>query len=112
MRLWPASGQVSARPVAGVFHIKAVRMAAEGAPWHLALVQTERDSRQLAPQKNPYLLSNLSNAVPMSKYGEALTESLQATLQRVRNEMNWIKGDSVLASVLQHHVNSTFANPW
>ncbi|HCF2132217.1 TPA: hypothetical protein NIA40_000311 [Pseudomonas aeruginosa] len=168
---------------------KAVRMAAEGAPWHLALVQTERDSRQLAPQKNPYLvakaaflsnqiptqfvafetfsmaplslaytlsnlalavyaklggipwliksdkgiahevviglgsaaigesrfsrkerivgitsvfrgdggylLSNLSNAVPMSKYGEALTESLQATLQRVRNEMNWIKGDSV-----------------
>lgn len=168
---------------------KAVRMAAEGAPWHLALVQTERDSRQLAPQKNPYLvakaaflsnqiptqfiafetfsmapaslaytlsnlalavyaklggipwliksdkgiahevviglgsaaigesrfsrkerivgitsvfrgdggylLSNLSNAVPMSKYGEALTESLQATLQRVRSEMNWIKGDSV-----------------
>jgi hypothetical protein len=38
-----------------------------------------------------YLLSNLSNAVPMSKYGEALTESLQATLQRVRSEMNWIK---------------------
>jgi hypothetical protein len=168
---------------------KAVRMGAEGTPWHLALVQTERDSRQLAPQKNPYLvakaaflsnqiptqfvafetfsmapaslaytlsnlalavyaklggipwliksdkgiahevviglgsaaigesrfsrkerivgitsvfrgdggylLSNLSNAVPMSKYGEALTESLQATLQRVRNEMNWIKGDSV-----------------
>ncbi|HCF9567259.1 TPA: hypothetical protein NI655_001688 [Pseudomonas aeruginosa] len=168
---------------------KAVRMGAEGMPWHLALVQTERDSRQLAPQKNPYLvakaaflsnqiptqfvafetfsmapaslaytlsnlalavyaklggipwliksdkgiahevviglgsaaigesrfsrkerivgitsvfrgdggylLSNLSNAVPMSKYGEALTESLQATLQRVRNEMNWIKGDSV-----------------
>lgn len=168
---------------------KAVRMGAEGISWHLALVQTERDSRQLAPQKNPYLvakaaflsnqiptqfvafetfsmapaslaytlsnlalavyaklggipwliksdkgiahevviglgsaaigesrfsrkerivgitsvfrgdggylLSNLSNAVPMSKYGEALTESLQATLQRVRNEMNWIKGDSV-----------------
>lgn len=168
---------------------KAVRMGAEGMPWHLALVQTERDSRQLAPQKNPYLvakaaflsnqiptqfvafetfsmapaslvytlsnlalavyaklggipwliksdkgiahevviglgsaaigesrfsrkerivgitsvfrgdggylLSNLSNAVPLSKYGEALTESLQATLQRVRNEMNWIKGDSV-----------------
>ena len=168
---------------------KAVRMGAEGAPWNLALVQTERDSRQLAPPKNPYLvakaaflsnqiptqfvafetfsmaplnlaytlsnlalavyaklggipwliksdkgiahevviglgsaaigesrfsrkerivgitsvfrgdggylLSNLSNAVPMSKYGEALTESLQATLQRVRNEMNWIRGDSV-----------------
>lgn len=168
---------------------KAVRMGAEGTPWHLALVQTERDSRQLASQKNPYLvakaaflsnqiptqfvafetfsmapvslaytlsnlalavyaklggipwliksdkgiahevviglgsaaigesrfsrrerivgitsvfrgdggylLSNLSNAVPLSKYGEALTESLQATLQRVRNEMNWIKGDSV-----------------
>jgi hypothetical protein len=168
---------------------KAVRMAAEGAPWHLALVQTERDSRQLPPQDNPYLvakaaflsnqiptqfiacetfamapgnlaytlsnlalavyaklggipwliksdkgiahevviglgsaaigdsrfskkerivgitsvfrgdggylLSNLSNAVPMAKYGEALTDSLQATLQRVRTEMNWIKGDSV-----------------
>lgn len=42
-----------------------------------------------------YLLSNLSNAVPMAKYGEALTDSLQATLQRVRSEMNWIKGDSV-----------------
>lgn len=168
---------------------KAVRMGAEGTPWHLALVQTERDSRQLPPQDNPYLvakaaflsnqiptqfiacetfamapgnlaytlsnlalavyaklggipwliksdkgiahevviglgsaaigdsrfsrkerivgitsvfrgdggylLSNLSNAVPMAKYGEALTDSLQATLQRVRTEMNWIKGDSV-----------------
>ncbi|HQU79947.1 MAG TPA: Piwi domain-containing protein [Azonexus sp.] len=168
---------------------KAVRMGAEGTPWHLALVQTERDSRQLPPQRNPYLvakaaflsnqiptqfiafetfamapgnlaytlsnlalavyaklggipwliksdkgiahevviglgsaaigesrfskkerivgitsvfrgdggylLSNLSNAVPMAKYGEALTDSLQATLQRVRSEMNWIKGDSV-----------------
>jgi len=168
---------------------KAVRMGAEGAPWHLALVQTERDSRQLPPQQNPYLiakalflsnqtptqfiacetfmmapgslaytlsnlalavyaklggipwliksdkaiahevviglgsaaigetrfskkerivgitsvfrgdggylLSNLSNAVPMAKYGEALTESLLATLQRVRSEMNWLKGDSV-----------------
>jgi hypothetical protein len=168
---------------------KAVRMAAEGSPWHLALVQTERDSRQLPPQQNPYLvakaaflsnqiptqfiacetfsmapgnlayslsnlalavyaklggipwliksdkaiaheiviglgsaaigesrfsrkerivgitsvfrgdggylLSNLSNAVPMAKYGEALTESLLSTLQRVRSEMNWIEGDSV-----------------
>ena len=46
---------------------KAVRMAAEGAPWHLALVQTERDSRQLAPQKNPYLVAKaafLSNQIP------------------------------------------------
>lgn len=168
---------------------KAVRIGAEATPWHLALVQTEKDSRQLPPQRNPYLvakaaflsnqiptqfiafetfsmapsnlaytlsnlalavyaklggipwliksdkgiahevviglgsaaigesrfskkerivgitsvfrgdggylLSNLSNAVPMAKYGEALTDSLQATLQRVRNEMNWIKGDSV-----------------
>lgn len=168
---------------------KAVRMGAEGAPWHLALVQTERDSRQLPPHHNPYLvakaaflsnqiptqfiacetfsmapdnlaytlsnlalavyaklggipwliksdkaiahevviglgsaaigesrfskrerivgitsvfrgdggylLSNLSNAVPMAKYGEALADSLLATLQRVRSEMNWIKGDSV-----------------
>jgi argonaute-like protein implicated in RNA metabolism and viral defense len=164
-------------------------MGAEGSPWHLALVQTERDSRQLPPQQNPYLvakaaflsnqiptqfiacetfsmapgnlayslsnlalavyaklggipwliksdkaiaheiviglgsaaigesrfsrkerivgitsvfrgdggylLSNLSNAVPMAKYGEALTESLLSTLQRVRIEMNWIEGDSV-----------------
>lgn len=168
---------------------KAVRMGAEGSPWHLALVQTEKDSRQLPPQDNPYLvakaaflsnqiptqfiacetfamqpgnlaytlsnlalavyaklggipwliksdkgiahevviglgsaaigesrfskkerivgitsvfrgdggylLSNLSNAVPMARYGEALTDSLQATLQRVRTEMNWLKGDSV-----------------
>lgn len=168
---------------------KAVRMGAEGTPWHLALVQTERDSRQLPPQQNPYLvakaaflsnqiptqfvacetfamapgslaytlsnlalavyaklggipwliksdkaiahevviglgsaaigesrfsrkerivgitsvfrgdggylLSNLSNAVPMARYGEALADSLLATLQRVRSEMNWIEGDSV-----------------
>lgn len=168
---------------------KAVRMSAEGTSWHLALVQTERESRQLPPQRNPYLvakaaflsnqiptqfiavetfamapgnlaytlsnlalavyaklggipwliksdkgiahevviglgsaaigesrflkrerivgitsvfrgdggylLSNLSNAVPMEKYSEALTDSLQATLHRVRSEMNWIKGDSV-----------------
>ncbi len=168
---------------------KAVRMGAEGTPWHLALVQTERDSRQLPPQQNPYLvakaaflsnqiptqfiacetfamapgnlayslsnlalavyaklggipwliksdkaiahevviglgsaaigesrfsrkerivgitsvfrgdggylLSNLPNAVPMAKYGEALADSLLATLQRVRSEMNWIEGDSV-----------------
>lgn len=168
---------------------KAVRLTADGAPWNLAIIQTERDSRLLPPQKNPYLvakaaflsnqiptqfvavetlsmapvnlaytlsnlalaiyaklggipwliksdkaiahevviglgsaavgesrfskkerivgitsvfrgdggylLSNLSNAVPIAKYGEALTESLQATLQRVRTEMNWIKGDSV-----------------
>lgn len=168
---------------------KAVRMGAEGDPWHLAIIQTERDSRQLPPQHNPYLvakaaflsnqiptqfvavetfsmapgnlaytlsnlalaiyaklggipwliksdraishevviglgsaaigesrfskkerivgitsvfsgdggylLSNLSNAVPLSKYSEALTESLQGTLQRVRAEMNWMKGDSV-----------------
>lgn len=168
---------------------KAVRMGAEGTTWHLALVQTERDSRLLPPQQNPYLvakaaflsnqiptqfiacetfamapgnlayslsnlalavyaklggipwliksdkaiahevviglgsaaigesrfsrkerivgitsvfrgdggylLSNLSNAVPMAKYGEALADSLLATLQRVRSEMNWIEGDSV-----------------
>lgn len=168
---------------------KALRLGVEGSPWHLALVQTEKDSRQLAPKDNPYLvakaaflsnqiptqfiacetfamppinlaytlsnlalavyaklggipwliksdkgiahevviglgsaaigesrfskkerivgitsvfrgdggylLSNLSNAVSMARYGEALTESLQATLQRVRTEMNWLKGDSV-----------------
>jgi len=168
---------------------KAVRMGAEGTPWHLALVQTERDSRQRPPQQNPYLvakaaflsnqiptqfvacetsamapgnlayslsnmalavyaklggipwliksdkaiahevviglgsaaigesrfsrkerivgitsvfrgdggylLSNLSNAVPLAKYSEALADSLVATLQRVRSEMNWIEGDSV-----------------
>ncbi|WP_176331628.1 argonaute/piwi family protein [Burkholderia vietnamiensis] len=168
---------------------KAVRMSAEGDPWHLAIIQSERESRQLPPRQNPYLvakaaflsnqiptqfvaietlamppgnlvytlsnlalalyaklggipwliksdraiahevviglgsaaigesrfskkerivgitsvfrgdggylLSNLSNAVPIAKYSEALTESLQATLQRVRTEMNWMKGDSV-----------------
>lgn len=177
---------------ADAYHVaasKAVRMGADGSPWHLALIQTERDSRLLPPQQNPYLvakaaflsnqiptqfiayetfsmapgnlvytlsnlalavyaklggipwliksdkaiahevviglgsaaigesrfskkerivgitsvfrgdggylLSNLSNAVPMAKYGEALAESLLATLQRVRSEMNWIEGDSV-----------------
>ena len=167
----------------------ALRLGAEGKPWNLAIVQTERESRQLPPQRNPYLvakaaflsnqiptqfvahetfsmpannlaytlsnfalavyaklggipwliksdkaiahevviglgsaaigesrfsrkerivgitsvfrgdggylLSNLSNAVPFAKYREVLTESLQATLERVRTEMNWIKGDSV-----------------
>lgn len=46
---------------------KALRMATEGTPWHLALVQTERDPRQLAPQKNPYLVAKaafLSNQIP------------------------------------------------
>ena len=46
---------------------KAVRMGAEGTPWHLALVQTERDSRQLPPQQNPYLVAKaafLSNQIP------------------------------------------------
>ena len=46
---------------------KAVRMGAEGSPWHLALVQTERDSRQLPPQQNPYLVAKaafLSNQIP------------------------------------------------
>jgi hypothetical protein len=42
-----------------------------------------------------YLLSNLSQAVPFEKYQATLTESLKATLERVRAEMNWIRGDSV-----------------
>lgn len=168
---------------------KALRLGAEGKPWNLAIVQTERESRQLPPQRNPYLvakaaflsnqiptqfvahetfsmpatnlaytlsnfalavyaklggipwliksdkaiahevviglgstaigesrfsrkerivgitsvfrgdggylLSNPSNAVPFAKYREVLTDSLQATLERVRTEMNWINGDSV-----------------
>ena len=167
----------------------AVRSRAEGAPWSLAFVQTERESRQLAPKDNPYLiakaaflanqvstqavaietfamppaslvytlsnlalatyaklggvpwliksdagiahevviglgsasigdsrfskrerivgitsvfrgdggylLSNLSNAVPFDQYANTLTESLRATLERVRAEMNWMPGDAV-----------------
>jgi len=167
----------------------AIRMAADGNAWHLAIVQTEGSSKQLPPQQNPYLvakaaflsnqvptqfvttetmgmraenliwamsnlalavyaklggipwliksdkgishevviglgsaaigesrfsrkerivgitsvfrgdggylLSNLSNAVPIARYGEALTESLLATLRRVQAEMNWMKGESV-----------------
>src|SRR3546814_5321879 len=63
---------------------KAVRMAAEGTPWHLALVQTERDSRQLAPQKNPYLVAKaafLSNQIPTQSVSFERSEEHTSELQ-------------------------------
>jgi hypothetical protein len=42
-----------------------------------------------------YLLSNVSQAVPFDKYQAALATSLQATLNKVRSEMNWLSGDSI-----------------
>jgi argonaute-like protein implicated in RNA metabolism and viral defense len=42
-----------------------------------------------------YHLSNLSQAVPMADYGEALLDSLRVTISKVQQELNWQKRDHV-----------------
>ena len=42
-----------------------------------------------------YHLSNLSQAVPMADYEEALLESLKVTIAKVKQELNWQKRDHV-----------------
>jgi argonaute-like protein len=42
-----------------------------------------------------YHLSNLSQAVPMADYGEALLDSLKVTIAKVKQELNWQKRDHV-----------------
>jgi len=42
-----------------------------------------------------YHLSNLSQAVPIADYGEALLDSLRVTITKVQQELNWQKRDHV-----------------
>lgn len=42
-----------------------------------------------------YFLSNLSRAVPMQDFQDALLEALRASFEQVRSRMNWQKGDHV-----------------
>ncbi len=42
-----------------------------------------------------YFLSNLSRAVPMEQFKEALLEALRTSFDQARTRMNWQKGDSV-----------------
>lgn len=42
-----------------------------------------------------YHLSNVSEAVPMADYEEAILKSLKATIAKVRQELNWQKRDHV-----------------
>lgn len=42
-----------------------------------------------------YFLSNLSRAVPMEEFGEALLEAMRTSFEQARTRMNWQKGDQV-----------------